>query len=177
MRVFKVDAIILKRKNTGETDRILTVFTRQYGKLHLLARGVRRLSSKRGPHLEIFSHAKLIIYRGKSMDSVSEAVSIDKFENLRSDLYLISTAYYLCELVNSLTRERQEHRDVFILLLRALRALEEDKRTTVIRFFPGILVEMLGFVPKTRRHEVSNEFIESIIEKRLKTPKFMNQMS
>lgn len=176
MRFLKVDAIILKRRNTGETDRILTVFTKQYGKLILIAKGIRRVSSRRGPHLEIFSHVRLMIHKGKTMDVVTEAEMHDRFELLRSDLSRVSAAYYLCELVNSLTVEKQEHADVFDLLLRALRALEANKRSAVLRAFPGILVEKLGFVSQTKRHEVSNDFIESIIEKRLKTPRFLSQL-
>lgn len=176
-RIYKIDGIILKRRNTGETDRIITIFTKEYGKLRLLAKGVRRVSSRRAPHLEIFSHVIMMIHKGKTMDIITEAESLDHFEELRSDLSRVSAGYYLCELVNSLTPEKQEHRNVFALLLRALRALEENKRTTVIAAFPGILVEMLGFVSKIKRHEVSNDFIERIIEKRLKTPKFLTQMS
>lgn len=175
-RIYKAEGIILKRRNSGETDRILTVFSKQYGKLRLLAKGVRRISSRRGPHLEVFSHVIMMVHKGKVIDIVTEAQSLDRFEKLRSDLSRVSAAYYLCELVNSLTPEKQEHRDVFALLLRALRALEENKRTMVIAAFPGILVEMLGFVSKAKRSEVSNDFIEHIIEKRLKTPKFLAQL-
>lgn len=177
MRFIKTDAIVLKRQNKNETDRFLTVFTREYGKMTLLAKGVRKIYSRRAPHLEIFGHAKLVVYLGKNADTISEAVSVDRFETLRSDLYSISVAYYLCELVNSLTAPKQEHQEVFDLLLRALRALEVDKRTIVVRSFPGLLVEKLGFISKDRRSEVTDEFIEGIIEKHLKTPKFMNQVA
>ena len=175
-RIYKAEGIVLKRRNVGETDRIITVFTKEYGKLRLIAKGIRRITSRRGPHLEVFSFVRLMIAKGKTMDSISDANAIERFEAIRKDLSRVSAGYYLCELVNALVPEKQEHSDVFSLLLRALRALEENKRAVVVAAFPGVLLEYLGYVTKAKRQEVTDERIEEIIERRLKTPRFLTQL-
>ncbi len=178
--VYRVNGIVLKKRNVGEADRILTVFTKEYGKLRLLAKGIRRITSRRAGHLEVFTHVSLLVHRGRTLDSISEAQSRSSFHLLRKNLGGVSLAYYLCELVDSLLPERQEHTDVYELLLATMQAVnggEWSEQTGVL--FANTLCVSLGFLPRRRwlQKEEMNSFIERIIEKRLRTPKLLHRFA
>ena len=181
-RAYKTQCIILARKNVGETDRILSIFTNEYGKLRVIAKGIRRINSRRAPHLEIFSHVRLVIRQGKVIDGITEAETVESFPGIRSDLSHVSIGYYLCETVDTLLAQRQEHSDVFALLLHALRELDSNLVPNLPIFAGRITMELLrtlGFVAQGKEPIAANviSYIEGIAEKRLKTPKFYRQLT
>lgn len=176
-RSYKAEGIILKRKNIGEADRIITVFTREYGKLRLIAKGIRKVASRRAPHLEVFTRVRLIVHAGKTLESISEVEPIEIYEQVRSDLSRVSMAYYLCELIDSLVAEKQEHNDVFVLLSRGLRDLGAGKVSSIYAVSKTFTLELLwtlGFLPKGRTlsGDALQQFIETITERRMKSTKF-----
>ncbi|MBI2622470.1 DNA repair protein RecO, partial [Candidatus Microgenomates bacterium] len=73
MRSYRAEGIILKRTNFGEADRFLTVFSKRHGKIKILAKGVRRITSRRGPNIELFNLATLYIHKGRHLDILTEA--------------------------------------------------------------------------------------------------------
>ncbi|MBI3956331.1 DNA repair protein RecO [Candidatus Gottesmanbacteria bacterium] len=181
-RVSLAHAIVLKRRNVGEADRILTIFSKEYGRMRVVAKGVRRVHSRRAPHLEIFSHATLVLHKGKTWESVSEVTPIDAFPVLRAYLPRVSAAYYLCELVDALLPERQEHRDIYTLLLGALTMLNdtvESDPVVVSEQFALELLRCLGYLARDRILPTGQiePYIERIIEKHLRTPKILAQLS
>lgn len=178
-KLYKVEAIVLKRKNVGETDRVLTIFSKEYGKLRVLGKGIRRITSRRAPHLEIFSHVRLLLHQGKTWDSISEVQPVHTFAHIRQDLKKVGAAYYLCELVDTFLPERQEHADVFWLLRNTLADVNRGVHGQVVFAFAQTLLHTLGFLPKERilREEELPLFIERIAEKRLKTPKIIAQLA
>lgn len=178
---YRAEGIILKRKNIGEADRIITVFTREYGKLRLIAKGIRRVTSRRAPHLEVFSRIVLLIHRGKSLDSISEVSSVAAYPNIRKDLEKVSVGYFLLELVDSLLPEKQEHRDVYTLLTDALFHLDGGVKPAMYaqsRQFAVGLLWALGFLPRERKLTGVDlqAFIENITEKDLRTPAFVRKI-
>lgn len=182
MQAYSVQAVILKRKNIGEADRILTLFTKEFGKLRVLAKGIRKISSRRGPHLEVFGFVKLFLHKGKTWDTVTETETIDQFSLLRKKLGRITLAYYLSELVDSLLPEKQEHRDVFLLLTDTLKTLNHPHSVNLPELrdqFSLTLLHALGFLRRENvlEGERLEQYIESIIEKRLKTPKIIHQLA
>lgn len=181
-RIYTTEAVILKRRNVGEADRLVTVFTKQYGKLRFIAKGIRKISSRRAPHLEVFSHVRLAVHQGKTLDSVSEVQTIDAFVKLRKRLTSVSRGYYICELVDALLPEKQEHRDVFELLVVMLHTLDSvDSQEAVdqhITEFTLDLLRRLGFLSESKHLSSDNlvSFVESIVEKRLRSPKLISQL-
>lgn len=176
-RVYKAEGIILKRKNVGEADRIITVFTKEYGKIRLIAKGIRKVASRRAPHLEVFTRVRVVVHSGKSLESVSEVEPVDVYEHVRSDLSRVSMAYYLCELVDSLLPEKQEHPDVFILLTQALHALGKNTVASIYGVSKTFTLELLwtlGFLPRNKMLTGGDlqKFIETITEKRMKSTHF-----
>lgn len=172
-RIYKVEAIILKRRNVGETDRILTVFTKEYGKLRVIAKGIRRITSRRAPSLEVFNRVVLLLHHGKTLDSVTEVDLRDGYQTLRKDLVLINAAYYACELVDVLLPERQEHRDIYDLLVNYLNTPNLDRADR----FALSLLHILGFLPPSRILQSSEivPFVERIAERHIRSYHFLQR--
>jgi DNA repair protein RecO (recombination protein O) len=181
MGSFKTEGVILKRTNVGEADRFLTIFTRDYGKIHAIARGVRRIISRRGGNVEIFTCATMFFAVGRNFDVLTEAETTHSFQALRKNLTAVAYAYEICELVDKLTAEKQEHRDLYKLLVEALEELNSNRNISpnTIKEFEQALLKILGFWPKDK--PVDNidieGFIESIIERELKSKNFLLKLN
>lgn len=172
MRNFKTEGFIIKRRNFGEADRMLTVFTKQYGKLQVKAVGVRRIPSRRSPHVELLNESLLTLYKGRTMPILTEAQTIQNYSVLKEDLEKIGFAYHLCELMDGLCAENQEQGGIYELFKQTLdRLSEEQEIAPIIHEFEIDLLTRLGFWSENRSTEDMNtqHFIEMILEKKLKT--------
>ena len=148
--VYPTEAIPLKRMDYGEADRILTVFTPGYGKLRLLAKGVRKSTSRMAGHLELFTHTHIMVARGRDLSVATQASTIQPFRELREDLVRSSYAYHLAELVDAFLQDDDEHAAVFDLLRSALAALSAGgvPAELVARHFEVQLLGEVGFRPQ-----------------------------
>src|SRR6476659_9965850 len=99
MRNFRTEGIVIKRKNYGEADRIITILTRDYGKLAVKASGVRKITSRRSSHIELLNHVSLGLYKGNAFPVLTEAKMVDDFAAVKNDFTKVGLAYHLCELV------------------------------------------------------------------------------
>lgn len=145
MRGFKTEGIILKRRNFGEADRILTVFTPSKGKISVLAKGVRRIRSRRAGNVELLNRAVIYLYQSKGMPILTEAQTLESFQKIKEDLTLSTYAYHLIELVDKLTAENQENRILYEHLVEVLKRLERKPRQILIRAFEAKILSNLGF--------------------------------
>lgn len=180
MRNLKVDGIVLKRRNAGEADRILTVFTRQFGKLSIKAVGVRKIVSRRASHIEPLNITTLGLYKGQGMHILTEATCVDSFDAVKSDLAKVGLAYHMCELVDALCPENQEHTAVFELLYQTLQQLSQvNESMPLIHEFELELLSLLGYY-SAGSHDLSGAkasyFIESILERKLKSRQILRQL-
>lgn len=173
IRSYKTEAIIVKRRNFGEADRILTVLTKNYGKIQVRAPGVRRIVSRRSSHIELLNLSVLTLYKGfrGSMPIVTEAQAQEEFLPIKNTLKKIGFAYYICELIDRLCAENQENMRIFFLLKDTLFALchaEKVSGFSISEFEEGLLIS-LGFLQKQHRLLDKQIFIESILEQKLRT--------
>lgn len=178
---YKAEGIILKRKNIGEADKILTLFTKQRGKIRLLAKGIRKITSRRSGHLEVFSHVYVLVRTGKSFEYITEVTSTP-IDGFRTDLRRASMGYYVCELVDALMPDHEEHVSVFELLHRALRSLStmesEQSMNKEVYTFALALLETLGYLPRGKVMNIDiHEYIEHIVERKLKTPRILTKIA
>lgn len=174
MRSYKTEGIIIKRKDFGEADRILTVFTKNQGKIKIVAKGVRKISSRRSSHVELLNQSILTIHDGK-IPILTEAETIKHYSILKNDLKKCGFAFYICELIDGLLPEHQENRAVFNLMQDVLVRLQtEAKPRDLISKFEQDLLVSLGFWPKERLFiEDSDAFIEDIIERKIKSKRII----
>ncbi len=145
MQGIKVEGIILKRRNLGEADRIITVFTRFLGKITILAKGVRRITSKRAGNVELLNRVSMYLHQAKSFLILTEAISIQTYQKIKEDLLLSTYAYHLIEIVDKMTAENQENRIIYENLVEVLKRLEQSPRQILIRAFEVKILSNLGF--------------------------------
>ena len=116
MRNIRTEGIVIKRRNYGEADRILTILTRDHGKISVKAAGVRKITSRRSSHVELLNHAVLNLYKANAFPVLTEAKMIEDFSPIKNDFEKVGLAYHLCELVDGLCPDNQENSKVFFLL-------------------------------------------------------------
>lgn len=172
MRSYRTEGVVLKRKNYGEADRILTLFTKDKGKLKILAKGVRRITSRRGPNIELFNRVEISVHQGKTFDVLTEAQVLNTFSQIRKNLDLVGLAFHVCEIVDGLCPEHQSHPKVYELMLGVLGELDHG----LIHSFEKNLLTELGYLPKEHKEIDTTLFIENILEKKLKTRRIIAKL-
>lgn len=147
-RTFHAQAVVLRHLEFSEADRILTLFTRERGKIKAIAKGVRKIRSRKAGHLEPFTLVNLFLAQGRDLAIITQAETVNPFINLRDDLTRMSYAAYVVELLDRFTYEEGENRALFNLLVDTLKRLETSPNSkTVIHYYEVRLLDLLGFRP------------------------------
>ena len=145
----RVEAVVLRHQDWGEADRLLALFTREMGKVRAVAKGVRKLRSRKAGHLEPFTRVNLLLARGREMLIVTQAETSSTYLPLREDLVLFGQASYIVELLDRFTYEEGENRLLFHLLTDTLARLSNgDSPALVVRYYEMRLLDLLGFRPQ-----------------------------
>ncbi|MEA1958149.1 MAG: DNA repair protein RecO [Chloroflexota bacterium] len=148
-RVYKTEGIILKRIVLGEADKILVLYTPNHGKISAIAKGSRRPKSKLSGHIEVLTHCRFMLARGKNLDVISQSETISSFMALRNDLWRTSLGLYAAELVDKLNEEHISNYPAYRLLLETLHHLSDgDDGETALRYFELNLFTHLGYRPE-----------------------------
>ena len=151
-RTLRVEAIVLRHSDWGEADRLLTLFTREEGKLRTIAKGVRRLRSRKAGHLQPFTRVKLMLAHGRDLWIVTQAETVAAYLALREDLERIAHASYAVELLDRFTYEEGANRPLFDLLAMTLQRMDEGQLPfTLLRYYELRLLDLLGFRPELFR--------------------------
>jgi len=166
-RLYRVSAVVLKRRDQGEADRLLTVLARERGKMTLLAKGVRRTASRKAGHIEPFTYVELLVARGKSLDLVTQAETVEAHRHLREDLWRSSWAYYVAELADAFVQDDDPHPQLFDLLLETLGRLDRgaaDQRGAdpllTVRYYEVHLLSLAGYQPQLFRCVQCSELLK-----------------
>ena len=151
MPVAKAEGIVLRQQPLGEADRIVTLLTREQGRVRAAARGVRRPTSRLAGRLEPFAHVQLLLARGRTFDVIAQVEPIRIFTGIRGHLLRGAYAAYLVELVERGLPERDPQEPIFALVLEALDGLDrggdEDAEMVSLRFAVR-LSAALGYQPE-----------------------------
>ena len=151
-RVYQTEAIIIKRINLGEADRILTLYTPEHGKVKAVAKGSRRPRSKLGGHVELLTYSQLLLAHGRNLEIVTQAQTIDSFLPLKENLKRMSCGLYISELVDAFSEEHAENGKLFRLLLETLHQLSQlEKNDIALRYFELQLLNFTGYRPQLQR--------------------------
>lgn len=181
MKSYSAVGVILKRRNFSEADRIITIFTKYHGKIYAIAKGVRKITSRKAPSLEPFTLCKLFIVSGKNLDIITETELISSFPSLRKNLKSVTLAYEICEMIDRLLPEKQINRSLFELIINSFNALNDPQQKMETINQEEVLMKILwdlGYLPENRSlHgvELSN-FIENILEKKLKSRQLLTKI-
>lgn len=145
----RVEALILRHQRWGEADRILTVFSKESGKLRVIAKGVRKTTSRKAGHLELFMRTALQLAQGRDFWILTQAEAINSFLPLRDDLQKMGLASYVIELLDKFTYEDGPNPQLYKLVVETLERLAaEDEVFVVLRYYEMRLLDLLGYRPQ-----------------------------
>jgi DNA repair protein RecO (recombination protein O) len=148
MSLYRDQGMVLRTWKLGEADRIVSILTRENGKVRAVAKGVRKTSSRFGSRLESTSHIAVQLYRGRGdLDTITQVETIDRFASLRDDLDGWARASAMLEAVDQVAQDREPNERLFAMLVRGLRTLESSSSPLVVAGFFLKLLALEGFEP------------------------------
>jgi DNA repair protein RecO (recombination protein O) len=152
MSAEKATALVLRTTDFSETSKIATLWTREFGKVRVLAKGGRRLKSNFESALDLLTLGSMVFLRKSSgsLDLLTEARVLERFPRLRTDLAALYAAYYLAELLGDWTEDYDPHPNLFDEALDTLRTLGTPEVPTPLRLlrFEMVLLRELGYAPR-----------------------------
>jgi DNA repair protein RecO (recombination protein O) len=174
-RNYKTEGVVLKRRHYGETDRLVTIFTKHHGKITALAKGVRKITSRRAASLEPATQAVFFFAKGKTFDLITQSQLINSFKQARQDLTRVTQTYQILEIIDLFTADNQSHSSVYQILVTTLKALNTDgsKRDLLVKNV-GAIIERLGFgQPQDQSESSLKHHLETIAERKLRSKKML----
>lgn len=161
-RVFRTPALIVKRRDFGEADRLLTIITPRHGKLDVIAKGARKPTSTKTGHVELFTRADMLIHQGRELGLVTQVEMVAPYLPLREDLQRGAYASYAAELLDRFTGAADEDAgELFTLFDETLERLShDDDPRLAIRYYEIRLLDLAGFRPELNECVFSREKVE-----------------
>ncbi|ADH60701.1 DNA repair protein RecO [Thermoanaerobacter mathranii subsp. mathranii str. A3] len=150
MRLLKTEAIVLKNNSIGETDKMATLFTKNYGKLRAVAKGARRSKSRFVNAIRPFMVANYVIFEGQNYYYIDQWELIESHKNIEKDLVKFSVASYISETVNKILEENQKSEKLYQFLKHSFKAVNELQIDPLIFIvsYNLKLVSLLGYMPQ-----------------------------
>ena len=161
---------VVRRINLGEADRFVTIFTKNNGKVEVLAKGVRKITSKRSSHIELLNLVKFNSIRTSKNFILTEVALVDSCNESRETLSQCQIVFLVCELIDNLCPFGLVNKELFVLVGNFLK--ENDFSNSTLLKFETELLMALGYWNMERRFKDEREaetFIESIIERKIKS--------
>ncbi|MFH1225883.1 MAG: DNA repair protein RecO [bacterium] len=152
MSYYQTKGLTLKRRDSGEDDRLFIIYTKNFGKVEVLAKGGKKIKSKLVAHLEPFLLSEVLVARGINYDKLAGSHSLHRFNNIWQDTLKISLADCCLELVDVLTKPAQPDREIYELLAKTLHLLDQLKNKPALinltKIFSWQLLSHLGYQPE-----------------------------
>ena len=171
---YKIEGIVLGRRNFGEGDRVITILSKKRGKIILLAKGVRKISSRRGAKLDLFNLIRAQIFHGKTWDIIGEVESEKAFPRLKKSLKKVKIAYEISEIAGKFLPEEESNPLVFDLIKQNFTKLDGERRLNLNNLLYSFKVRLLvlaGFWPQNRQINslVIDHYLENITQSKIKS--------
>ena len=152
--------LIIREQTVGESDRLVTVLTAEYGIIRSFVRNANKIKSRLLSSTQLLSYSRLSIYKGRDSYIIDEAEPMEVFFSLRDSIEKISLAQYFCELCSFLAPEEDNAEEILKLMLNSLYLLSNDKSTqTIIKsVFELRLMSLIGYMPSLVACDTCGEF-------------------
>lgn len=147
MTVYNADAIVIRSREYGESDRLVTLFSREKGKLEAVAKGVRKPKSTQRAGTQLFTYADFLLYKGKSLDTINQAQPRESFAHLWDDFDRTIAASGIAELLDISTVREQPEPELFTLVLSFLFLLKHLDPYLAQASFALRLMYIQGYLP------------------------------
>ncbi|RMF57804.1 MAG: DNA repair protein RecO [Bacteroidetes bacterium] len=157
--IIRTDAVVLRGMDYGETSRIVTLLTRERGKVSVMARGARLPGSRYGSTLQPMAYVEVVLYYRptRGLQTLTESAHLQRFPGIGADLEKLAIGLQMVELTEALMQEEQQLPPVLDLLLAGLQRLDRagERSANVWPFFRLRLAGLLGFAPSFERETVA----------------------
>lgn len=162
MPLHTTEAIVIGGHNLGEADRIIPFFTRKLGKVRVVARGARRIRSRYGGTLELFTLGQLVFFESpnRTLHKINEFSVIEPFAGLKADLGRLGRGAYLVELAGASVEDGESNEEIFLLLRDALTLLVLYDEPRLVRSFEIRLLRIVGYLLELYRCLVCRSVLE-----------------
>ena len=144
-RTYRIEGIIIRRRNIGEADSIFTIFSNTQGKIDAVARSIRKPRSKMRGHLETMVQSSLFVARGRSLDILTQAQTIDSYQEIRGNLEKSAAALYCFELLDLFVEKGEPLPELYRGLKQFLEVLKATSSPLSVRYFELYLLNLLGY--------------------------------
>ncbi|WP_270179322.1 DNA repair protein RecO [Alkalihalobacillus sp. CinArs1] len=145
----KVEGIVIRTVDYGETNKIITLYTRETGKVGVMARGAKKPKSRLSSVSQLFVYGHYLYHHTSGLGGLNQGEPIDSFRSIRNDLFLTSYAAYAVELVDKLTEDNKPNPYLFEMLYQVMHALDEEKDPEVVLFiFELKMLRVAGINPQ-----------------------------
>lgn len=150
---YRTQGLFLKKEDRGEADQLFTVYTKDFGKLEIVGKAIRKISSKLRSGAEIFYLAEIEFIQAKSHKTLTDATPIDKFKNIRKDLNRLKVAYQVSEALDDLIGGQEPDENIWDLLTEVFKKLNNfqflaDNLSIIYYYFLWNLFVFLGYGPE-----------------------------
>ncbi len=147
MKNYKTEGVIIRVRDYSEADRIVTLFSRDYGKVQAIAKGCRKQQSRKRGIIQLFTYGEFALYRGRNLDTITQCESKESFGILRENLERMAYGAYMAELLDGFITSGEPHEDLFNLTLICLHLLTVEDPELVRRTFETRIMALLGYQP------------------------------
>jgi len=150
---YRTLGFVFKKEDRGEADQVFKIFTKDFGKIEVLGKGIRKISSKLRSQIDIFYLSEIEFIQGKIQKRLTNALLIEKFKNLRKSFKRLSIAYQICEVLDKLIKGEEKDERIFNLILETFKNLNDPNLQFKIfnfqyYYFFWNLVSLLGQRPQ-----------------------------
>lgn len=149
MSYLKTKGLIIKEVNTGEADKIVTIFSRNKGRISALAKGARRPRSKLVAGTQFLSYGDYVLFSGRDIYSINSCEVVEPFYEIRNDIIRLTYAVHFIDIVTDVIQENQPASKVLQLLLNSLYMLSKTEREPelIARIFELRFLSIIGYAP------------------------------
>lgn len=169
-------AFVIKRTNFSDSDKYITLFTRNHGKQEVVAKGVRKITSKKAPHLELLNEIKFHAVKTRKNFIVTDTEVVNTFSEVKDNHIQIGLVFLVCELIDKLCPVDQRHEDIYQLIQSTMKGLSENKNSKHITDFEIRILTLLGFWDNKKKVNSVQElehYIETITERKIKSRSYL----
>ncbi len=152
MGYIKTDGIVIREVNTGESDKIITIFTKSSGKVSAFAKSARRPRSKLVAGTQLLCYGSFVLFKGRDLYSINSCDVIEPFYEMRNDIVRLTYSAYIVEIINDIIQEEQPASKSLQLLLNTLYMLAKTGKSPelITRIFEMRFLSIMGYAPGVR---------------------------
>lgn len=170
-----VEALVIKRSSVGETDRVVTLLTREQGKIVTIAKGVRKITSSKRAYLEPGNHVRCQLVMTKSMPLLTQATLITDCAAIHTTLPKIRQLTQLLEIIDALFVETHEEEHLFDLVLKIRKEIIKPGATSgsVKQYFDELIVELGYQHPRETSYDSLLEYVSALADRPMRSWEYL----